>query len=105
MRKNVVFLQQRVNQGVNYPPQQESQHILSSILFLFHLLAVFQVLDWCQRRSRVNIVLTDGGEALNHFIHITLTTEGTAFHRSTGEAAENRKKKKEVSKEKRDLYT
>ncbi|KAF4108612.1 hypothetical protein G5714_011371 [Onychostoma macrolepis] len=66
---------------------------------------LLEVLDWCQRRLRVNIALTDGGEALNHFLHITLTTEGTAFHRSTGEAAENRKKKKEgkeVSKEKRD---
>lgn len=95
-------MQQRVSQGVNYPPQQESQHILPSILFLFRLLTVFQMLDWCQRRLRVNIALTDGGEALNHFLHITLTTEGTAFYRGTGETAENRNKKKEVSKEKRD---
>lgn len=41
----------------------------------------------------MNIALRDGGEALNHFIHITLTTEGMAFT-----AAENRKKKKEFQK-------
>lgn len=98
-------MQQRVSQGVNYPPQQESQHILPSILCLFHLLAVFQVLDWCQRRLRVNIALMDGGETLNHFLHITLTTEGMAFYRRTGDMAENRKKEKEgkeLSKEKWD---
>lgn len=45
------------------------------------------------------------GETLNHFLHITLTTEGTAFHHGTEDTAENRKKEKEgkeVSKEKRD---
>lgn len=51
-------------------------------------------------------MLTDGsrcrGETLNHFLHITLTTEGTAVHHGTEDAAENRKKEKEVSKEKRD---
>lgn len=54
-------------------------------------------------------MLTDSsrcrGETLNHFLHITLTTEGTAFHHGTEDAAENRKKEKEgkeVSKEKRD---
>lgn len=97
-----IFLQgtERVNAGVNYPPQQESQHISPFYSFF----SAFSVFFRCWigvsvSRSWISCWRT-ALETLNHFLHITLTTEGSAFHRKSWQRIE--RKRSRFSKEKRD---